>query len=267
MPLGCMHGAPMAPVSGEYRGARSTRPVITQHLHQVAHAGGPTGGRLGDGPAPRQRDDVAAQPIGVLGREGGDRQAVADGTGAGRHLLDRPAAAGGLEHVGPSGVGHDEAVVVGEVALLVAAPAALPVPLEQRGDHARRPRRASTLRSSARRRRSMPVRPNACVGLAGEHGLVADGHPVLVGADLGAPHPERPAQQHGVGLARPGRSRSRCTAAASPGGVRTPRLPVEHLRLVGVAVGVLGEQHPIRLDDDHGVTHGSPPEHGFHLEA
>ena len=93
------------------------------------------------------------------------------------------------------------------------------------------------------------------LGLAGEDRLVADDHAVLVGAHLGAPHPERPAEQDGVGVldlwdldpgGRHGRS----------GGVVGGRVPLEALALVGVAVTVLGEQDALVGDDHHRVAHG-----------
>src|SRR5680860_1341319 len=93
--------------------------------------------------------------------------------------------------------------------------------------------------------------------LTGEHRLVAHHEAVLVGADLGAPHPERAAEQHRVGPfglvdLDPGATKSRAAR------VGAARLPVEELGLVGISVTVLGAQHPFRTDDDHRVAHVGP---------
>jgi hypothetical protein len=63
---------------------------------------------------------------------------------------------------------------------------------------------------------------------------------MLVGANLGAPHPERAAQQHRVGLADlpdldPGAPHPR------PGPIAGAGLPIQDLGLVRIAIGILRE--------------------------
>ncbi len=118
-------------------------------------------------------------------------------------LLGGPRSAGGLHHDGVLGVGHQEAVVVAELRVVVAARPALAVGLEQVDEH----RHGIVGGGGPFEGEPQEVHAEQGVGLAptegqlaGEHGLVADDHAVLVGADLGAPHPPRLREQHGVGV-------------------------------------------------------------------
>ncbi len=99
-----------------------------------------------------------------------------------------------------------------------------------------------------------PGQPQLLGGGVSEHSLVADRHPVLVGAHLGAEHPIGPTEQNGIGLGDLV-DLDPCAGDPRPDRVRATRLPVEKLGLVRVAVGVLGEQNAIAVDDDHGVAH------------
>ncbi len=252
-PPACMHGADIAPVIGEYRGRGPpwSRRIDIRSPAVVAWSAA----RLGECSTDPTAGEVGPHTLRAPVCELGDGEAVADRSGAGRHVLDCPLASGGLEHERLARVGHDVAVVVGEVAVLVTAAATLAVALQQIGDHGDRSRcgRGSF---EGEAEQVHPGQPERLSGSAGEHGLVADHDTVLVGAHLGAEHPERPAQQHGVGLGRlldldPGAAHSRA------GRVRASRLPLQQLRLVGIAVGILREQHSARSHDDHRVAHAA----------
>ena len=93
--------------------------------------------------------------------------------------------------------------------------------------------------------------------LVGEHRFVADDDAVLVGSHLGSPHPPWLRQQHGMSVFD---LRDR-----NPGALDVDRyrraigrwIPPGNLRLVRIAVAVLGEQDPIRRDRDERVTHAA----------
>ena len=138
-------------------------------------------------------------------------------------------------------IGDDEAVVI-EARRQMAAIAALAVIFQQGDDHLdrlggrRRALQCQAQQVHADQRRLFPRRR------AGVDRLVADHHAVLVGAHLGAPHPERPAQQHGV---RAPRLRDGDVGAGDRGARRVigARRELDHLRLVALAIAVLAEQH------------------------
>ena len=168
-------------------------------------------------------------------------------------LLDGRLTPGRLEHERFALIGNDETVVVGEVRVLVTAAATLAMALEKLDDRrdalrcCRRPLEREPKQIHARQ--ADPLPRCSC-----EHGLVADDDAVLVGADLSAEHPERTAQEHRVGLGHLVDVDPRAPHASTIG-VGAARLPVEQLRLVRVAVGVLREEHPPRFDHHHRVAH------------
>jgi hypothetical protein len=125
----------------------------------------------------------------------------------------------------------------------VAATAALAVLLQQRRDHLDGLCRgggalqAETQQVHADQRRLLLWR-NARV-----HRLVADHHAMLVGAHLGAPDPERPAQQCSKCLPDL-RDRDVGAVHARIARMLCAREEFHDLRLVAFAVAVLAEQHP-----------------------
>jgi hypothetical protein len=114
-------------------------------------------------------------------------------------LLGGPGPTGGLQHHGAGRVGHQEAVVVAEPGVVPAARPALAVAFEQLDEHPHRvvggggPLEGQAEQVHAEQAGGGHRGP-------GEHGLVADDHAVLVGAHLGAPHPPRLREHHGVGV-------------------------------------------------------------------
>ena len=233
--------------------------VVAQQGGEVGRAAGAPRERLGARPALGGARCAGAQRVAVAAREGLESETVGDAPSALADALHRGAVPGGLDHEGAGGVRREEAVVVGEAALLVAAAAPLAVLLEQGEQHldgALRALRALEGEAQQVHAREAELR----VGLLREHRLVPDHDAMLVGADLGAPHPERPREQHGVGL---GDLRDLDPGAghALARRVTPARLPLEELCLVGVAIRVLGEQHAPRQGAHHRVTHGAaaPP--------
>jgi hypothetical protein len=226
--------------------------VIAQRGHEVGERPAVAGeGRSGlAGAAAR---DAGFDKVGVLFGEAGDGEAVGDGARA-VDAFGRPDAAGGFEDEGARGVGDDEAVVIEEAAVLVAAAAALAVGFEQLVMTSTA-RSAVSARSSARRIRSMPSRPVFRVGLLREDGLVADDDAVFVRAHLAAPHPEGAAEQDRVGFADLGDGDPGALDRGAVG-MDGAGMPVEVLGLVGIAVGVLGEQDAAGFDDGEGIAHG-----------
>jgi len=95
----------------------------------------------------------------------------------------------------------DEAVVVRELSILMTASAAWPCVSRSSVITWTRPFGGSAaLHAEAQQVHARKSRGR--VRLTREHGLVADHDAVLVGGDFRAPHPERAAEQHGVGHAR-----------------------------------------------------------------
>ncbi len=167
------------------------------------------------------------EPVRVLRRETRNRESVGDSADSRSHVLGRPSATGSLQDVRLFPIGDDEAVVVGEVRVLEAASTALTVLLEQRHDDLDgSSSRGAPLQPQAQEIHSR--QPGSCVGLIREDGLVSDRHAVFVGADLGTPHPERPAQEDGVGRRRL-RNLDPCAANARERGVGCGGDPLEHL--------------------------------------
>ena len=212
-----------------------------------------------------RREKAGLRPTGATGRHSGaeavsvslgepsDRESVGDAPYAPDNMLIGPVAASRLQYPRFERVGDQEAVVVGEGAILVAAAAALAVALEEVHEHGDRCR----CRGRAFQSQPQEIHPRQtcrCVGLACEQRFVADDHPVLIGPHLRSPHPVRAAQQNAVGLGRLGdldpRATHRCALR-----VRRPPVPLQELRLVGVAVGVLSEQHPLLTNRHHAIAH------------
>jgi hypothetical protein len=187
-------------------------------------------------------------------------------------------ATGGLYHDRSVRIGDDEAVVVGEVRVRPTARAGLAVAFQQGHDHldgvgrVGRPLQREAQQVHAEQAgfglgASGPDPSGATGELPGEHRLVADDHAVLVGPHLGAEHPPGPRQQHGVGVGHlrdvdPGAAHRhlgvRRVRRVGPD-VVARRDPLEQLRLVGVAVAVLGEQDALVGDGDHRVAHHHRP--------
>ena len=169
-------------------------------IHQVGGAGGRDRPSARWATAPRGRGHPGPHPIGVGPGEGRDGQPVGDAPSRSAHRLGGPLPTGSLQHDCPAGIDHQEAVVIGERRALVAARAPLAVLLEQLDHHRHgcpRPWRPAPGRAGAG---PSPTGPCRHAGPLGEDGLVADHDAVLVGADLRAPHPPRPGEEHGMGV-------------------------------------------------------------------
>ncbi len=102
-------------------------------------------------------------------------------------------------------------------------------------------------------------------GLARKNRLVADHDAMLVGAHFRTPHPERSAQDSGVGLLNLGDVDPRA-AQHRAGRMRTRRHPAQDLRFIGIAIAVLAEQHTAGPDYDKRVTHTARLAHAAALE-
>ena len=199
------------------------------------------------------------EPIAAAAEVGADAERVGQGPRA-VHPLDHPPPADRFQHIGLARVGDDEAVVVVEP-VQVAAVAALAVALQQGGHH---------LDGLGRARATLETQPHqvhadqgaaAGGGNGRVHRFVADHHPMLVGAHLRAPHPERAAEQAGVGL-RHLRSGDVGELERRPRHASPARSHLDQLRFVALAVAVLGEQDPAAgrrvAQGDQGVAHGFP---------
>ena len=91
------------------------------------------------------------------------------------------------------------------------------------------------------------------VSALGKHGLVADAQAVLIDTDLGAPHPDRAGEEHGVRFAdlRNGDiGAGHLTAQTGPGGVE-----FRHLYFVGTAVTVFGKHCANREQSAQSIAH------------
>ena len=145
---------------------------------------------------------------------------------------------GGFEHPGFGRVGDDEGVVITKLAIAVAAAAALAMLGDQVRDEVER---------FARRRRAFEPQAQQVhagqsrlrVRQACEDRLVADGDAVFVSAHLGAPHPERAADDDLVG---PRRLRDFQIGALQAGRrVKARGQVLDELRFARLAVAILGE--------------------------
>ena len=136
-------GAVSPPWMNDHRGVGEP-PWCAERPHQVGGPGGPAG----QGSVRRRRRAAEATQV----RTGLEWALANDGMVSPlemlrpgpRTRLAGPVPAGGLQHVGPRGVGHQKAVVIGELGTLVAARSPLSVALEQvddGGDGALRGRR------------------------------------------------------------------------------------------------------------------------------
>ena len=246
---------------------RVARPAVramgAQNGHELAGGGIlprlPLRQRLPDATGRHGCLHALAVPLGELR----DRKPVGDAAYPGGHALGCAKRSSRLEHPRLHRIGNDEAVVVGEGAPLVPASSALAVALDQFADHRHgfgRGRRAF----EGEAKQVHAGQTSRRTAFRGEHGLVADRHAMLVCPHLGSPHPEWPADHERVRL---GDLRHLDPSAPDgrPTPVGAPRMPLEHLRLVRVAVGVLCQQDAVVGDHDDAIAHGRGPSRGRRL--
>ena len=256
------------PVRPPFRIARRLRSVIAQDAHQAFRAvpAVPAQKLARAAPAGRARGEGRAQAVGIgaghveslaVPREAAcarlcgepfacalemraDRVGIGDGAHR-FHAFGRPFAAHRFEHEGlASSIGEQKGIVIFDPA----GPGAI-APLSMHGEE-----RRDDVKRLCRACRPLQPEPHEIHaeqrGLllrrdTGEHRLVADDEPVLVGAHFRARHPEGLREQHRMGLARL-RNLDIGAGKPCPRLVAPARRMQQVLRLIGVAVGILGKK-------------------------
>jgi hypothetical protein len=245
-------GGAQSAVDPGVSGGGVARTVIAEDPHHVGRRGRRLGQTLGAALSQVAGGDARFERIAKAAGEVLDRQTVRNAASAAEffHGVMPP---GRFQHEAPCRVNNQETVVIGEAGALEAARTTLTESGKQFDD--RLDRALSGIGPFEGQSHQVHAgEPGGGEFLTREHGLVADGDAVLVGPDFGAPHPVGTTEQHCVSFANLGNLDPGAVEFCALG-IRAPRLLIEVLGLVGIAIGVLSEQHSPRPDNRQGIAH------------